>query len=123
MNKILRLLFFRLSHLGKIPLCNGMSERAPHIFGICFPLCYRCTFLILFFIISMIFFYKKKIKVKNKFFVLCFIPMIIDGCLQTFLGIESTNLRRVLTGGLFGLALGVVASQCYLFIDEKSGSY
>ena len=71
----------------------------------------------------MIFFYKKKIKVKNKFFVLCFIPMIIDGCLQTFLGIESTNLRRVLTGGLFGLALGVVVSQCYLFIDEKSGSY
>lgn len=45
--------------------------------------------------------------------------MIIDGCLQTFWGLESSNLRKAITDGIFGLALGFLVSKIYSYIDRK----
>lgn len=41
-------------------------------------------------------------------FILLIIPMAVDGTLQ-LLGVESTPLRRLITGGLFGLACVLLA--------------
>ena len=53
------------------------------------------------------------------FIVLCMLPMIIDGSLQTFWGIMSNNFRRALTGAVFGYALGMLVTKAYIYIDEK----
>ena len=51
--------------------------------------------------------------------VLGVIVMTIDGGLQTFFGIMSTNLRRSLTGGLFGIALGGFVTRLFLQLDKS----
>lgn len=106
MKIIIDIFLERLSHIGEVPLCNGLAKRAPHLFGFCFPLCYRCTFFILSFLITLGIGFHKKIKIKPFYFILCILSMIIDGGLQTFFGIESTNFRRAVTGGLFGFGIG-----------------
>lgn len=105
MKIIFDLFFERLAHLGEVPLCNGMAERAPHLFGFCFPLCYRCTFFILALFITLGIGFHKRFKVKPIYLFLCILSLVIDGGLQTFFGFESTNIRRILTGGLFGFGI------------------
>lgn len=51
--------------------------------------------------------------------MLCLIPMIIDGTLQTFGGIESTNIRRMITGGIFGFGLGGIVSKLHGYVDKR----
>lgn len=110
----------RFSHFGEIPLCNGIASRAPHIFGFCFPLCYRCTFIVLLFFITLFILYKYKKKLPWSLIIIAMMIMIVDGGLQTFFGIMSTNLRRSLTGGLFGVALGAVVTRIYMYLDQES---
>lgn len=109
----------RLQHIGEVPICNGVAWRAPHFFGICFPLCYRCTFVIVGFIIGMLFFLKQWLRIRKIYYFLL-IPMTIDGCVQTFLGVESSNFNRVITGFLFGWALACFVSWIYQKIDQFS---
>ncbi|MFR7590457.1 MAG: DUF2085 domain-containing protein [Longibaculum sp.] len=119
MIQLINLFWERLLHFGSVPLCNGIASRAPHILGVCFPLCYRCTFIFLLFIVTFIFCYKKHIKLPWWMIVLGVIVMTIDGGLQTFFGIMSTNLRRSLTGGLFGIALGGFVTRLFLQLDKS----
>lgn len=52
-----------------------------------------------------------KIEVNNELLIIniiLMIPMILDGSLQYFMGIESTNFRRGITGGLFGVAVAII---------------
>jgi len=119
MNKILEILWQRIMHFGSVPLCNGIPSRAPHIFGFCFPLCYRCTFIFLFFLITLFYNHYHSQKVHRYILILCLIPMIVDGCMQTFWGIESTNIRRILTGSLFGFGLGGIVSYLYTWVDLR----
>ncbi|MCD7808302.1 MAG: DUF2085 domain-containing protein [Erysipelotrichaceae bacterium] len=116
---MLEILFDRLSHIGEVPICNGYSDRAPHIFGFCFPLCYRCTFLILMFAIMLYLFYYKNIKLRYWLIIVLLIPMIFDGSSQTFFGILSTNFRRAITGGLFGIGLAGLITRILIYLDDK----
>lgn len=115
---MIREIIKRLLLLGKIPLCNGIADRAPNILGICFPLCYRCTFVIISFFITLFLIYKKEISIKYIWLLL--LPLIIDGCLQTFLMIESHNIRRSITGMLFGIAMAFIVKRIYNYIDKKT---
>lgn len=87
------------------PICNKKPERAPHIFGHTFVLCWRCTGIVLG--AATMFFLVKTIPVvlSVQTFVLaltCMIPMVCDGIMQYGYRVESTNFRRVFTGLLFG---------------------
>ena len=119
MNSFFQLLWQRIMNIGKIPLCNGLASRAPHFFGICFPLCYRCLFIVLGCFITLIICYRKKVKISLWIILLCVIPMIFDGGIQTFFGIISTNVRRSITGGLFGFGIGAFLSKLYMYLDKK----
>lgn len=118
-SKLFEILGERLMHLGTVPLCNGIASRAPHIAGYCFPLCYRCTFVTLFFLITLYFGYKNKVKMSMLIIVLCMIPMIVDGSLQTFMGMMSNNFRRALTGAVFGFGLGMFITRIYILLDVR----
>lgn len=110
----------RFKFIGKIPLCNGIPERALHIGDFCFPLCYRCMFVVLSFFVILCFHIYMNKRMNFKLTLLCLVPMIVDGCLQTFFFVESTNIRRSITGMLFGVGLGTIVSYVYLWIDQRT---
>ncbi|WP_028042808.1 DUF2085 domain-containing protein [Candidatus Stoquefichus massiliensis] len=120
MSKIIAFLVYRFSHIGEIPICNGIAERAPHFMGYCFLLCYRCTFIILAFLITLLIFYHKKVKLPIWLLILCMVPMIVDGSLQTFFGVMSENWRRALTGSFFGFGLAGLIAILYMHMDERT---
>ncbi|RMD02317.1 DUF2085 domain-containing protein [Clostridium autoethanogenum] len=104
------------NNLGKVPLCNGRPERAPYIFGRCFFLCWRCTMVMVFSIISTIAmqYIDVSLAMSGTFRiigVILMIPMIFDGSIQYFLKKDSTNVRRAITGSLFGIGVTIIEFQ------------
>lgn len=108
-------------NFGKIPLCNKRAERAPHIFGRCFFLCWRCTTVTIFSIIATIVLYYIDLSlVMSRTFTIVgsilVLPMIFDGSIQYFAKRDSTNARRAITGALFGIGAAIVAFQFAEFV-------
>ncbi len=105
--------FFK-KYFGKAPLCNLTASRGFFIKGFCFPLCCRCTSIIL----SMLIFYFLLVKINiniDNFFILylifsfiLMIPTIIDYMYQYFTRKESTNKRRVFTGMIAGIGISII---------------
>ncbi len=83
--------------------CHARPDRSFYINNIKLPICARCTGELIGILFAMIsnFFYIPSAKI---LFVLL-IPMVIDGFLQLLTKYESNNLKRVITGFLFGYAL------------------
>lgn len=105
-----------LSKIGKVPLCNGKPERAPHLGSFCFPLCWRCTSIIIGIAllnwIELSFFYSH-ITMGMLLSFMLLIPCIIDGLKQNFQNYESTNKRRIITGILAGCGFNVFCATLY----------
>ena len=87
------------------PICNKKPECAPNIMGHTFLLCWRCSMVIVGIIVTLI-----AIQLKQTFIwgITLMFPMIIDGNLQYLKGIPSTNLRRAMTGFLFGVGVTII---------------
>lgn len=119
METVFRMLLERLSLIGQVPLCNGMAHRAPHIFGFCFPICYRCLFIMLGFGISYFLLTQTIKKIPWFIGILLMIPMLIDGFTQTLTTYESTNIKRVLTGSMFGIGFAIVILAGIVYLDKK----
>jgi len=119
MSQLINLLIKRFSLIGKVPLCNGIPSRAPHFFGFCFPLCYRCLSFVVMFVLVLYWGHKKHQQYPWYVIIILLIPMIVDGCLQTFFGIESTNIRRIITGGMFGIGLGLFTTKLFIIVDRN----
>lgn len=115
---LINVLIERLLHIGEVPICNGIASRAPHIFGFCFPLCYRCSFVMVGFVLGYVLMYKGKVKISWIVSVLLLLPMIVDGSLQTFMGIMCHNINRIVTGFLFGLGLSSLVYKAHVKIDN-----
>lgn len=84
--------------------CHQVSERSFHIKNYQFPLCARCTgviigeFLIILFLII-------GIKPCTIFSIVCLLIMFVDWFIQYINILESTNIRRLITGILGGLGI------------------
>jgi len=91
----------RLKYFGKKPLCNLKECRAPKCGNFVFPLCYRCLGVI----IGGIFSYYITLNIYVS--LLLMVPFFIDTTLQYSHIKESTNIRRFITGILFGVALNI----------------
>lgn len=99
---------------GRILGCHQMPERSFFYKGFQFPVCARCTGVLLGFAAAapLFFFYELDIRVA---LLLSFV-MFLDWFLQ-FLKIRpSTNLRRLLTGILGGFGWTYVHLYFYRFI-------
>lgn len=90
-----------------MPLCNKNRERAPKIFSFVFPLCYRCIGLIAGGLLGTFLYNNKVLNYKNDilFILVLSLPFLLDIAAQRIFKKESTNVKRFLTGILFGVAL------------------
>ena len=105
-----------INKIGKVPLCNGKPERAPHIGGFCFPLCWRCISIIVgCWIMCMI---NTPFFIQNPYIglivsIIMVVPCLIDGISQYFFGHSSTNRRRAITGFLAGGGLVLLSDSVF----------
>ena len=80
--------------------CHCRADRSFHFRGRKFPVCARCTGEGTGFLLAAVTFWIGHPSVPLLFLLL--IPMILDGALQQRTSYESTNIRRFITGLLFG---------------------
>lgn len=112
-----------VSRLGKAPLCNGRADRAPHICGKCFILCWRCTSLIFTMLLCSFLCWALtgdlhlELKPCEIAYAMALIlPTAVDGVLQYAFHIESTNIRRIVFGVISGIGLWLLASWAEVFM-------
>jgi uncharacterized membrane protein len=93
-------------------MCHRIPSRSFFYKGKQFPICARCTGLLVGYIlfIPIIFFVTPNIVLVS--FLLG--PMIIDGTIQRFTRYESNNILRLVTGILGGIGIFMlIAYICY----------
>lgn len=93
---------------GEKPLCNRKPNTAPHIGRFCFPLCWRCTSII----VGFFSWYTIQLfaPIVPAFMgIIMIIPCAVDGCLQYIKNIESSNNRRIITGLLCGFGFSILS--------------
>lgn len=83
--------------------CHQLPERSFFIKGYQFPVCARCTGIIIgeFIALLLSITYRKY----HVAILVLLIPMLIDGTLQFFTQYISNNIKRLLTGIFFGFSL------------------
>ena len=109
--------WIRLMELGEMLGCHQMPERSFFINGFQFPVCARCTGVIISAIIATIVFFKKKLPVG-----LCIAMssvMLLDWGIQYLEIKESTNTRRLITGLIGGFGYSTLHLYFYYFIYGK----
>ena len=109
--------WIRLMELGEMLGCHQMPERSFFIKGFQFPVCARCTGVILSAIISTIIFFKKRLPIG-----LCLSMssvMLLDWGMQYLKIKESTNSRRLITGLIGGFGYSTLHLYFYSFVYKK----
>lgn len=95
--------------LGIAFMCHQRPDRSFFIRGKQFPLCARCTGILIGYFLGI--FTAICTGCSNYcFYLILLLPMVIDGVLQLKFKKESNNIRRVITGILGGI--GII----YLFV-------
>lgn len=98
--------------------CHQRADRSFFVKGQQMPVCARCEGEIIGMIIAVIaiFFLRPGFVVP----AVLMIPMIVDGLIQNLGHIESNNIRRLITGILFGYGLATVGIE-FLILCFKYG--
>lgn len=92
-----------LMKLGAVTGCHQMPERSFFIKGYQFPLCARCTGILLGELLALPLWAICQPSIVIA--VLLIFPMAYDGLLQYLLSVMSNNKRRLVTGLLAGYGL------------------
>jgi len=106
-------LWMRLMRWGAAMGCHQLPERSFFFLGLQFPVCARCTGVLLSTPTAVALFFWHRLSVTAS---LCLSAvMLLDWSLQYFGILESTNPRRLATGFLGGL--GVTTLHLYLYLE------
>ena len=104
--------------------CHQKPERSFFINGYQFPLCARCTGVLVGYLCSVLLLVLGH--VINYFLCLMFLaPLILDGSIQLLFNILSNNIRRFTTGIIFGIGFihMIVNLIVYLIWQNKSTDF
>ncbi len=99
-------------------LCHQMPSRSFFIVGYQFPLCYRCTGLLVGTTIFLVLIYRQRLPALW-LDILLLLPMLIDVGLQYLGWWESTNGLRLVTGVVFGVGMPVMVLRVMNFRRSK----
>lgn len=97
--------WIKLMRLGRLTGCHQMPERSFFIREYQFPICARCSGMLVGEIIAYIFLFAFKLLL-SPFNAVLFLTVMFSDWLIQFLKIrQSTNLRRFITGILGGIGI------------------
>lgn len=101
MDKGIKRWMFLMHIFDKYWGCHQMAERSFYFKGYQFPICARCTGMIIGEMLALItFFFGYKININTC--IIMIIPMVLDGTIQFRTKYTSNNLKRITTGIVFG---------------------
>lgn len=98
--------------------CHRMPERSFFWRGKKFPVCARCTGVHIGYITFPLFVFNV-IEINLLWTMLLIIPTYIDGLIQAYLNIESTNIRRFITGLMSGVGMMSLVSIIGKYIGSQ----
>ena len=109
------LIWIKLMNLGHRLGCHQMEERSFHFKGYQFPVCARCTGVFVGEIIAVILLL---LGIKINIFVSIALLLIMgfDWFIQYIKLLQSTNIRRLITGTLAGIGLTFIYYYVIAFI-------
>ena len=108
-------IWFKLMDWGEKMGCHQMPERSFFLKGYQFPVCARCTGVIVGELVSLILILCS-IKLNPIVSIALLIPMGIDWGLQYVKILESDNIRRVITGAIGGFGVTYVYYNILMFM-------
>lgn len=94
------LIWMKSMELGARFGCHQRADRSFNIGHYQFPVCARCTGILISTIFTYIFYFKKRVKIEKCIWMM--IPLVVDGSLQYLEICESNNSRRLVTGLFWG---------------------
>ena len=97
--------------------CHQIRERSFSLCNYQFPICARCTGILLGYIVAIILLLMK-IRIELYICVVMSFPLIVDGSLQYIFKVSSNNTRRFITGILFGVAIIYLIAHTMYFIKH-----
>ncbi len=97
--------------------CHQMPERSFFYKGYQFPVCARCTGVIISAVLALIVFRRKKIPLKTCFLLSS--VMLIDWMVQYLEIQESNNKRRLVTGLIGGFGYSTLHLYFYKYIFDN----
>ena len=100
-------------------LCHCRPERSFFYKGKQFPICARCTGELIGLIVGIPIIFKLK-DVDIIYIFLLSIPLILDGGIQLVTKYESNNIKRVIKGFLFGIALIFILAKVHWSAFENA---
>mgnify|MGYP002508798629 CR=1 FL=1 len=111
--------WIKLMEMGDRLGCHQTPERSFFVKGYQFPVCARCTGVLISSVLATLLFFKKKLPIS-----LCVAlssVMLFDWGIQYLKIKESTNIRRLVTGliGGFGYTTLHLHFYCYIFKKLK----
>lgn len=109
--------WIKLMEIGAKLGCHQMPERSFSFRNYQFPICARCTGVIISAFISFFLFLKRKMSI-----CLCLMlssVMLIDWLIQYLKIKESTNIRRFVTGLIGGFGYCTLHLHVYYFLYKK----
>ncbi|MBR5239873.1 MAG: DUF2085 domain-containing protein [Clostridia bacterium] len=109
--------WIKMMQFGTRMGCHQMSDRSFFIHGYQFPVCARCTGVIIGEILALIAFLFP-FDIPFVYSLMLLIPMGIDWGLQYLKICMSDNIRRLLTGILGGFALTNIYWEIILFVYQ-----
>ena len=95
--------------------CHQMPERSFFAGSYQFPLCARCTGIVVGHILGIMVSYFRRVSFVC---LLGTVPLMIDGTVQKFSSYRSTNRRRLWTGILYGFGMMCACIHGILIIGE-----
>ena len=106
--------WIKLMDLGSWLGCHQIPERSFFIKGHQFPICARCTGVVLGQFIALITIWF--LPVQFYLALLLLLPLLIDWSLQYFFKIKSNNCRRFITGVLCGFGCTYIYKEILCLI-------
>ena len=106
-------------HIGRLTGCHQMPERSFFIKEYQFPLCARCTGVVIGEILAIPIWLVFPIGIIPA--IVLGMPLVIDGIAQYRFMILSTNPRRLITGILAGWGLISIYIHIFLFAVKLLG--
>ena len=95
-------------------ICHRRPDRSFFYKGRQFPVCARCAGIYIGYVIGIVGVYTG---LKSSLLTwMAMVPLIIDGSVQWIFEYESTNIRRLITGILFGVGLIASLSSLISFV-------
>lgn len=98
--------------------CHQRADRSFTIGHYQFPVCARCTGILISTIFTYIFYFKRRVKIEKCIWMM--IPLVVDGTLQYLEICESNNRRRFTTGLLWGFGSTYIRLRLFENIFSKT---